>query len=375
MKFISFIILLIALVSLFLLISNSPLSKKPLIEDYEEYIVNLAGEESKSSLLDSGYKVATFSGGCFWCSEAEYEGLDGVIEVVSGYSGGEGENPSFEEVSSGETNFREAIQIVYDPKKVSYARLLEVYWKHIDPTDSEGQFADRGNQYTTAIYYHDQEQKFSAEKSKEVLEDSGKYKSPIVTLMIPFKNFYLAEEYHQDYSSNNPTKYNLYKKGSGRAGYIKETWGESKPELEATCSLDLSKLTPEQYKITQLNGTESPFDNAYWDNHEEGIYVDVISGEPLFSSTDKFDSGSGWPSFTKPIKEGEIVELEDNSLGMERTEIRSTDANSHLGHLFNDGPRETGGMRYCVNSASLRFIPKEKMGEEGYEEYLYLFED
>lgn len=134
-----------------------------------------------------------------------------------------------------------------------------------------------------------------------------------------------------------------------------------------------TKLTPIQEKVTRHNGTEPPFRNEYWDNHEEGIYVDVISGEPLFSSTDKFDSGTGWPSFTKPIKEDEIVEVKDSTLGMVRTEVRSKDADSHLGHVFPDGPRDKGGLRYCINSASLRFIPKDKMEAEGYGAYLKLF--
>jgi len=314
-------------------------------------------------------KEATLAGGCFWCMEHPFEALDGVHDVVSGYTGGPEINPTYEEVASGQTHHLEAIQITFDPLKVKYSKLLEVFWMQIDPTDAGGQFVDRGAQYRTAIFYHNEEQKQLAEKSKNNLFKSGKYKEPIATEIIKYTTFYPAEGYHQDYYKKNPLRYQLYRSNSGRDKYLKKIW---KTEKKNQMNELKKKLTLLQHQVTQEDGTEPAFNNEYWDNKKEGIYVDIVSGEPLFSSTDKFDSHTGWPSFVKPIEAKNIIEKEDRTFLMRRVEVRSKNANSHLGHIFPDGPQPSG-LRYCINSASLRFIAKEDLKKEGYEKYLSLF--
>ncbi len=313
-------------------------------------------------------KKATFAGGCFWCMVKPFDQYDGVIKVVSGYTGGHVENPTYEEVCSDTTGHVEAIQIIYDDNVISYNELLDIYWRQIDPTDAFGQFHDRGHSYKSAIFYHDEEQKRLAEESKKKLEESGIFEEKIVTQILEAKEFYEAEDYHQDYYKKNPNHYYRYFVGSGRYIFTKEYWDKNNYNREKLKEI----LTPIQFEVTQNDMTEPPFDNEYHDNKEEGIYVDVVSGEVLFTSKDKFDSGCGWPSFTKPVDNNSVYEKNDFTHGMVRTEVRSTNANSHLGHVFEDGPKEKGGLRYCINSASLKFIPKEKMKEEGYEKYLEL---
>ena len=306
-------------------------------------------------------KKAVFAGGCFWCMVKPFDKYNGVISVTSGYTGGDVENPTYEQVCSGKTGHREAVCIVYNDELISYDKLLEIFWGAIDPTDDGGQFNDRGEHYKTAIYYFDEEQKKLAEESKQKLDESKVYTKPIVTKILPLKVFYQAEEYHQNYYKKNPEHYNRYYRGSGRFNFVKKNWAKQ-------------NLTPIQYEVTQNNMTEPPFQNEYYNHFEEGIYVDIVSGEALFSSKDKFESGCGWPSFSKGINKESLVGVRDLSHGMDRIEVRSKEGDSHLGHVFDDGPSELGGIRFCINSASLKFIPKDKMKEMGYEDYLYIFE-
>lgn len=389
-----YIILLIAVVFIFLYFGSiiyQKLTSKNIMLD----------ENLETQVLNGTLQKVVFAGGCFWCTEAAFNPELGAKNAISGYFGGQYPNPTYEDVSSHKTDHREVVQVYFDPSSTNFKKLLVNYWHDIDPTQADGQFHDIGFQYTTAIYYFNEEQKKLAELSKKVLENSKKFgDKKIVVEILDGRGltFYPAEEYHQDYSDKNPVRYEYYKKGSGRTDFINDNWkndhtfdiflqsNDTDPsEKSASISSGsanwknfdakmkeekLKELTPLQFKVTQKEGTESPFANEYDKNKEAGIYVDIVSGEPLYSSRDKYDSGTGWPSFVKPISENFLTLKSDNYLIYSRTEVRSKIADSHLGHVFDDGPTDRGGKRYCMNSAAMKFIPLKDMEKLGYGEFI-----
>lgn len=311
-------------------------------------------------------KEIYLAGGCFWGTEHFLKQVRGVVATEVGYANGHTERPTYEEVCQHHTGFAETVRVTYAPEQLSLRQLLDLYFLTIDPTTLNRQGGDIGDQYRTGIYYTDS---LDLETIRAALANlQSQYTTPLQIEVKPLTNFYNAEEYHQDYLDKNPSGYchirpELFEQARRANPYTKPTDQELR-----------RRLTPTQYAVTQQAATEHPFDNDYWDEHREGIYVDITTGEPLFTSRDKFDSGCGWPSFSRPIDTTRIDERADHSLGMRRIEVRSKAGNAHLGHVFDDGPRELGGLRYCINSAALRFIPKEQMKQAGYGKYLHLLE-
>ncbi len=356
---------------------------------------------------------AVFAGGCFWCVESDFERLPGVVDVISGYSGGRSKMPTYETYASG--GHREVVFVLYDPTQVTYAGLVEYLIKHIDPLNRHGQFNDKGLQYSPAIYFASEQERTEAQRVIEAIDAMRVYRGKIGVVLEPREAFWPAEEYHQNYHHKNGMKYQFFRLASGRDAFVNKHWGVRANNLElpgaipkeasagdstGTSSTEHSdidnslavaeekpwlkfekpkgaelrkKLTPMQFKVTQQDGTEQAFRNEYWDNKKEGIYVDLLSGAPLFSSTSKFESGTGWPSFVMPIDRDAVTFKSDRKMFVTRTEVRSRYGDAHLGHVFDDGPVALGGKRYCMNSAAMRFVPKEKMEEEGYGDYLKLF--
>ncbi len=344
-----------------------------------------SSNDGTKEYMDKNIKIdnastAMFAGGCFWCVESDLEKIPDVISVTSGYSGGTSESPTYEDYKEGK--HREVVEVAYDPQQVTFRELATYLVRHIDPTDSDGSFGDRGEAYAPALYYSSDEEKQIIQEVLKEIDESGVYSEPLAVDILPRTKFWPAEEYHQNYAKKNPLKYGYYRRVSGRDAFIKEHWGDMAGDVFDSEDVEYIKpsddelkdmLTPLQYDVTQEDGTEPAFNNEYWDNHDEGIYVDIVSGEPLFSSTDKFDSGTGWPSFLKPIDSSFVTEHDDYKLFLKRTEVRSAQADSHLGHILLDGPESNDKVRYCMNSAALRFVPRSNLTNEGYGEYEELF--
>jgi peptide methionine sulfoxide reductase msrA/msrB len=373
-----------------------PLSADTAVPGTTTDVVQAAGSGAVASttavaMHNDTERLALLADGCFWCVEHDLEEVAGVKKVVSGYAGGQGDNPTYRNYVG--LGYKEVVLVTYDPSKVTYAHLVEHIIKHGDPTDAGGSFHDRGLQYAPAIYYANTSEKKEAQRVVAAIDALHVFPNPLPIAILPTTKFWPAEEYHQGYAKKNPLKYSYYRGGSGRTAFIEQTWGDRADKFEVPAATAVQaqapamvafsasswdsfvkpseatlreKLTALQYTVTQEKGTEPPHSNAYDKNYDEGIYVDIVSGEPLYFSKDKFDSGTGWPSFVKPISNDVVTLKEDNSFFSKRTEVRSKHADSHIGHVFDDGPADRGGERYCMNSAAMRFIAKENMEKEGY---------
>lgn len=320
-------------------------------------------------------KEIYFAGGCFWGTEHFFSLVNGVTDTEAGYANSRLRSPSYSDVCTGETGAAETVRVVYDPEVVSLPFLIDLYFKTIDPTILDRQGNDVGTQYRTGIYYTDVADRTVIDEAMN--RERKLYSHPVVVETKPLKNFYPAEEYHQQYLDKNPRGYCHISPGlmkmaaEARDSSINHRKNEEKYRRPSDEELR-QKLTPEQYAVTRQGATERPYTNAYDREFRPGIYVDITTGQPLFVSSDKFNSGCGWPAFSRPISPDVLTEHADTSHGMRRVEVRSAVGNAHLGHVFTDGPRSKGGLRYCINSASLRFIPEEEMEAEGYGDYLPL---
>lgn len=340
----------------------------------------MSGQLSENAKM-SNVKEIYFAGGCFWGTEHFMKQINGVVQTQVGYANGKMsiKNPTYEQVCNDNTGFAETVKVSFDPQQADLELLIDLFFKTIDPTSLNRQGNDRGTQYRTGIYYTDKADLPVIKHTVAVL--SKKYAKPVVVEIEPLSNFYQAEDYHQDYLGKHPNGYchispdlfEVARKANMKGKKMMMTFPQKKYQKPDDATLQ-ARLTAEQYAVTQKNATERAFQNEYWNEKREGIYVDITTGEPLFISTDKFDSGCGWPSFSKPIDKSLITKKTDNSHGMQRIEVRSKTGNAHLGHVFNDGPADKGGLRYCINSASLKFIPKAKMEMEGYSDYISLLE-
>lgn len=330
-------------------------------------------KENENVMDNKNVKEIYFAGGCFWGTEHFFQQVRGVVGTEVGYANGNTKNPTYEEVVSHTTGFAETVKVKYDPEQVDVKLLIDLYFKTIDPTSIDKQGNDRGNQYRTGIYTSDKETQAIVKSEVEKLAKN--YSKPVVVETVALKNFYKAEDYHQDYLDKNPGGYCHIEPGLFEMARNANPLPKRETKYQKQDKKVLKeKLTSEQYNVTQENGTEMPFKNEYWDETREGIYVDITTGEPLFISTDKFESGCGWPSFSKPITKKLVEEKLDRTAGMTRVEVRSKTGDAHLGHVFNDGPEEKGGLRYCINSASLKFVPKAEMKAKGYGEYIALLD-
>ena len=381
----SLIFLLLMIVFLYASHTSKSVTNNPITNNME-----INSELTSSSTTLTQPRIMLVAGGCFWCVEADLEKLPGVLSVISGYADGTAPNPTYENYT--ELGFREAVKITYNPTLVTFEQILIYALKHLDPTDAGGSFHDRGEQYAPAFYYGNTMEKEIIENLISDMNNNGPYDVPLAIDVLAESTFWPAEDYHQDYYKkiSSKLKYSYYRRASGRDDFIKKYWGNdtgptlswrkelatgskvyqwtnySKPD-KSVLKLKLPELA---YKVTQEEETEHPYSSPLDKNEEVGIYVDILSGEPLFSSRDKFNSGTGWPSFVKPITTTAVTEKMDKKLFSTRTEIRSTIADNHLGHVFSDGPKERGGLRYCMNGVALDFIPKTDMVESGYGDFL-----
>lgn len=361
------------------------------MSDVTDTITQPMNNQQTADVETNEARTMLVAGGCFWCVESDLEKLPGVISAVSGYAGGETENPTYETYKAG--GHREVVEVTYDPAQLRFEDILIVALKTTDPTDDGGTFYDRGDGYSAAFYYDTDEEKQQIESLITEVDTNGPYEKSLAIDVEKRPTFWPAEDYHQDYYKGalSGVKYKYYRNASGRDDFIQKHWGDTvhSPELpwrEAAAEEIVSypwsdyqkpsvetlknQLDPLVYKVTQADGTERAGSSPLDKNYESGIYVDVLSGEPLFSAKDKFDSGTGWPSFTKPITPDAVTEHEDRKLFIKRTEVRSKIADNHLGHVFADGPADSTGLRYCMNGAALEFIPAADMDARGYGDFI-----